>query len=85
FKLHIAWIPGHMGVEGNEAVDEEAKAAAQGKSSELPPDLNVLLHPPRSLAALRAAYKKRVAAEWEEEWTMSRAGKRHTEFDKTPP
>ncbi|KAJ7216775.1 hypothetical protein B0H12DRAFT_1000526, partial [Mycena haematopus] len=25
FKLHIAWIPGHMGVEGNEAVDEEAK------------------------------------------------------------
>ncbi|KAJ7719447.1 hypothetical protein DFH07DRAFT_972947 [Mycena maculata] len=30
FKLHVAWNPGHKDVEGNEAVDAEAKKAAQG-------------------------------------------------------
>jgi ribonuclease HI len=33
FRLHIAWIPGHRDIEGNEAVDAEAKAAAQGATS----------------------------------------------------
>ncbi|KAJ3881817.1 ribonuclease H-like domain-containing protein, partial [Lentinula edodes] len=32
-RVTISWIPGHLGVEGNERADEEAKRAAQGRSS----------------------------------------------------
>ncbi|KAJ7686922.1 hypothetical protein B0H17DRAFT_846634, partial [Mycena rosella] len=57
FKLHIAWIPGHKDVEGNKAVDAEAKTAAQGESSVLPHALRALHHLPSSMAALKAAHK----------------------------
>ncbi|KAJ7654717.1 hypothetical protein B0H17DRAFT_1099693 [Mycena rosella] len=32
-SLRIAWVPGHEGVAMNEAVDKDAKAAAEGESS----------------------------------------------------
>jgi hypothetical protein len=85
FKLHIAWIPGHRDIEGNEAVDTEAKAAAQGTTTDLPNSLHLLLHPPGSIAAVKAAHKKRVAGTWANAWRESRVGKRFAEFDKTPP
>jgi hypothetical protein len=66
-------------------VDAEAKAAAQGESSELPDTLSPLLCLPTSQAALRAAYKKRTASQWKDSWSSSRAGQRHYGFDKTPP
>lgn len=85
FKLHIAWVPGHQGVEGNEAVDGEAKAAAQGETSDLPPPLNSLHNLPSSISAVRAAHKKRIASSWKDAWTDSRVGKRFADFDRTPP
>ncbi|GJF00464.1 RNA-directed DNA polymerase from mobile element jockey [Phanerochaete sordida] len=39
-KITIRWVPGHLGVDGNELADEEAKKAAQNDSS-----------PPQSLPA----------------------------------
>ncbi|KAJ7124373.1 hypothetical protein C8R44DRAFT_585344, partial [Mycena epipterygia] len=85
FKLHIAWIPGHQDVEGNEAVDAEAKRAAQGESSDLPHTLCALHYLPISIAAMKATHKKRVASKWGDVWSSSRVGSRFADFDKTPP
>jgi ribonuclease HI len=34
YALTIRWTAGHIGIDGNELVDEEAKKAAKGQSSE---------------------------------------------------
>ena len=35
FKLTFRWSAGHIGIEGNEGADVEAKSAAEGQSSVL--------------------------------------------------
>ncbi|KAI5829283.1 hypothetical protein K523DRAFT_220070, partial [Schizophyllum commune Tattone D] len=57
-EFHIAWIPGHTDVAGNEWADEAAKAAACGTSTTLRyrvPALSGGL--PTSASALKAAHK----------------------------
>src|SRR4029077_18264059 len=59
-RLHLAWVPGHDGVEGNEVADEIAKGAASclEPSSDLPPRYRCLYNPPRSQAAAKADFKR---------------------------
>ncbi|KAJ7688937.1 hypothetical protein B0H14DRAFT_2243001, partial [Mycena olivaceomarginata] len=59
FKLHIAWIPGHNDVEGNEVVDAEAKGQHNSPAPSTP--CTIL---PVSIAAMKASHKKRVARDW---------------------
>jgi ribonuclease HI len=39
-RIHLAWVPGHEGIEGNKLADKHAKEVAEGAQS------NVLLLPP---------------------------------------
>lgn len=60
-KIHLKmrWIPGHSGNEGNEAVDEEAKQASQGETSEdkvLPARFRSRRTLPKSKSATKQAF-----------------------------
>ncbi|KZV80377.1 hypothetical protein EXIGLDRAFT_598778, partial [Exidia glandulosa HHB12029] len=62
FRLHIAWVPGHMDVAGNELADTHAKLAAEEDETEH--GITALQDAlPRSAAAVKAAYKHSVAAQ----------------------
>jgi ribonuclease HI len=86
-KLHLRWISGHSGVEGNELVDTEAKKAAQGDSSEarsLPPFLTdyVLGH---STAALKQEYTRQLKLAWLDRWKASPRYNRIIKIDTSFP
>jgi hypothetical protein len=71
--IELRWISGHSGVAGNELVDEEAKKASQGDSSEarlLPSFLTdyILGH---SIAALKQAHLKKLQDVWRARWRVS--------------
>ncbi|KAH8823901.1 hypothetical protein DL96DRAFT_1410284, partial [Flagelloscypha sp. PMI_526] len=64
-KVAVHWISAHSGVELNELVDEAAKEAAQGESSErgkLPKELRGEL--PWAAAALKQTHEKKLNQEW---------------------
>jgi len=69
-KLVIRWTPGHHGIPGNEAADEQAKLAAQGESSEyqyLPKSLvkrnGAMLTLPISKSALKQQFNHMIKNE----------------------
>ncbi|KAF9067352.1 hypothetical protein BDP27DRAFT_1225915 [Rhodocollybia butyracea] len=58
-EITVGWVPGHEGIEGNEAADEEAKnAATRGSSpaSQLPAVLRKKL--PKSATPMRKSFTK---------------------------
>ena len=72
FRLTFRWSAGHVGIVGNEEADKEAKAAADGVSSDkkdLPPCLRKELG--HSLSALRQARNENLKIIWTAEWAKS--------------
>ena len=71
-KFNFRWISGHTEVEGNEAVDEEAKKAAKGQCTPphmLPPILHSLL--PTSVSAAKQQFTKAMKDKWRNIWAAS--------------
>ncbi|PBK71325.1 hypothetical protein ARMSODRAFT_844272, partial [Armillaria solidipes] len=84
-RIRIQWVPGHVGVEGNENADIGAKEAAQGSSTPLATH-SILSQPlPRNKAAAIASYTKASKQTWAEQWKTSTNGKFTRCFDDAPP
>ncbi|KAK6972214.1 hypothetical protein R3P38DRAFT_2418296, partial [Favolaschia claudopus] len=87
--VHVAWVPGHKDVEGNEMADSEAKTAATGGASSNTPltrAIRTLKHQlPASAAALRAQEKTSMRGRWSKQWADSRRGVKQRRFDTRPP
>jgi ribonuclease HI len=73
YSLTIRWTAGHVGIEGNEKADTEAKRAADGQSSDkkaLPRYVrNKIKH---SVSALRQKNNKENNEAWKREWQASK-------------
>ncbi|KAJ7828638.1 hypothetical protein B0H13DRAFT_2437275 [Mycena leptocephala] len=85
-QIRLHWVPAHIGIVGNEAVDACAKAAAQGASSPLATRIKLFESAlPVSRAAVIAAGAKEFAAQWREEWSKSPRHTRISTFDDATP
>jgi ribonuclease HI len=72
FNLTFRWSAGHVGITGNEDADKQAKAAADGESSEkstLPPCLRKKIG--YSVSAIRQARNTNLKHRWAIDWLKS--------------
>jgi hypothetical protein len=86
YKLTFRWTAGHEGIEGNEAVDKEAKKAAEGHTSDfdsLPPYLRrpLLINP----SAIKQYHAAKLKEKWTNVWRNSSRGASFLKLDKTTP
>jgi hypothetical protein len=85
--IHICWVPGHEGNNGNELADRQAKATALGDYA--PPMRRIRLFEqplPTSASALKATALQLTNKEWHRRWTASSRGRRFaTAINKAPP
>ena len=65
--IHNIWIPGHVGIDGNETVDDAAKAAAKERSERV--------RYPKMKAAQYADIQKETQKEMKMEWEKDKKAK----------
>jgi hypothetical protein len=70
-KLKIIWIPGHMNIEGNEHVDQEAKRAATDSTVR-----RLFRHPPLKSSRIQQI-KTMAKIQWNRQWTENTKMSKH--------
>ena len=91
--FQIRWVPGHVQIAGNEAVDAEAKKAAEGDTSpaNLPPELRKGHNPatpiclPFNKAVLKQAHNDKLKKDISNDFTLSTRGARLRRIDPSLP
>ncbi len=86
YSLTLRWTAGHVGIDGNELIDIEAKVAAKGKSSTpklLPHIFRQKLKV--SAMALKQGHNKRTVEKWKKTWKSTPRGKRDHQIDSSSP
>jgi ribonuclease HI len=74
-RIEITWVPGHMGIEGNDRADELAKEA-----TELEPITEIT-----TIAKLHRQIHDRLKKEWISEWARKPMTGRYAISDRLPP
>ena len=73
--IEVSWVPGHMGVEGNDRADEIAKEA-----TDLEPAVETT-----TIAKLHRQLRERLKTEWISEWATKPPTGRYAIADHIPP
>jgi ribonuclease HI len=74
--LHLAWVPGHEGIQGNEVADHEAKAALERPLEH---------HFAPLLSSQKRKVKELIRKQWREEWNNSPKGQHLRKLDPNLP
>jgi len=86
YALTIRWTAGHEGIKGNEAVDREAKKAAEGFTSDLTLLPSYLRKPLlTNPSAVKKAHNDRLKHKWTTIWRNSRRGRKMHQIDSSTP
>ena len=86
YSLTVRWTAGHVGIEGNDEVDGEAKKAVEGHTSDkkaLPPLLHKALK--NNKAALRQSRKEKLKKRWQQEWDASDCAAKYNSIGFSSP
>jgi hypothetical protein len=73
--IEVSWVPGHMGIEGNDRADSLAKEAT---------DLEPITET-TTIASLHRQIRNRLKAEWTNNWAGKPMTGRYAISDRIPP
>ena len=74
-SIEVSWVPGHMGIEGNDRADELAKEA-----TEIEPTTETT-----TIAKLHRQLRAKMKTEWAIEWARKPIAGRYAIADRIPP
>ena len=87
YTLDVTWVWGHIGVEGNERVNREAKEAAKGHSSQKRnlPKFLTKAPLPKSISAQWQEFNTELMRRWKHKWAKSPWHTRISRINPTMP